>query len=360
MSALTFRDVVVERDGRTVLSGIDVSFAAGRLTAVIGPNGAGKSTLLEAAAGLLTPTKGMITLGDAPLATLNRRQLARRRAYLPQRAGAEWPISVERVVALGLTPTLPVFGGLPATLAGAVEAALTECDLLPLRNRAVTSLSGGELARAMLARAIVGGPKLLIVDEPTAGLDPRHAIDAVRRLRVRADRGRTVIMAAHDIELALRLADDVVALRDGAVVWAGAGRESRERAGARRAIRRCGAGHARRRRPHHPFPGRACSAGGMITRTGRLGLGTGLREIGAEQGLQRVAIIGSPPPPSVSASAAGVADIFPRRDQRAANCVDKAHGGSETLSQPPSTFLTNRNPLRAIADAYISCERPTR
>jgi len=215
MSALQIDGLSIARGGRTVLSDVTVRFGAGRLTAVIGPNGAGKSSLLEAAAGLLAPTSGTIRLGDDPLPSLGRRELARRRAYLPQRAGVEWPIGVARVVALGLAPSLPAFGDLPAAMRDAVERTLAECDLLALRDRPATELSGGELARVMLARAIVGDPELLIVDEPTAGLDPRHALDAVRRLRTRADAGRTVIMAIHEVDLALRFADDVVAIRDG-------------------------------------------------------------------------------------------------------------------------------------------------
>ena len=221
MSALTFEGVTIRRGARTILDGVDTTFAASRLTAVIGPNGAGKSTLLEAAAGLLAPAAGTIALGGTPLAALGRRALARRRAYLPQRAGVDWPISVERVVALGLMPALPAFGGVLAPLAPAIDRALADCDLLHLRDRPATSLSGGELARAMLARAIVGDPELLIVDEPTAGLDPRHAIDAARRLRARADAGRTVILSVHEIDLALRFADDLVAVRDGRLLWAG-------------------------------------------------------------------------------------------------------------------------------------------
>ena len=221
MSALTLTAVTVTRDRRPVLRDIHTVFAAGRLTAVIGPNGAGKSTLLEVAAGLRTPDTGRVELGGQSLAAIGRRMLAQRRAYLPQRAEVEWPISVERVVALGLTPALPSFGDLPAAMRPAIDEALAACDLLDLRDRPATSLSGGELARAMLARAIVGDPELLIVDEPTAGLDPRHAIDAARRLRARADAGRTVIMAIHDLDLAIRHADDVVAIKGGELLAAG-------------------------------------------------------------------------------------------------------------------------------------------
>lgn len=221
MSALYLKDVSIRRGERLVLDRADIVFGAGRLTAVIGPNGAGKSTLLEAGAGVRPLAAGSIHLGEEDIATIGRQALARKRAYLPQRADVEWPISVERVVALGLTPHLPAFGDLPAMLRGWIDEALAACDVEALRHRQATTLSGGELARVMLARAIVGNPELLIVDEPTAGLDPRHAIDATRRLRMRADAGRTVIMAIHDLDLAMRFADDIVAIRDGRILSAG-------------------------------------------------------------------------------------------------------------------------------------------
>ncbi|MDO7843792.1 ABC transporter ATP-binding protein [Sphingomonas immobilis] len=221
MSDLVLEGVSVVRRGRLVLDWADVHFAAGRLTVVIGANGAGKSTLLEVAAGLLPPGRGQVTLGGAPLAAIGRQGLARRRAYLPQSPRVDWAISVERVVALGLSAHLPAFGGLPAIWQPRIDAALDRYDLLALRDRPATRLSGGELARVMLARATVGEPELLIVDEPTAGLDPRHALDAAKRLRALADAGHTVIVALHDLDLALRIADDVVAVRNGRIAVQG-------------------------------------------------------------------------------------------------------------------------------------------
>jgi iron complex transport system ATP-binding protein len=110
---------------------------------------------------------------------------------------------------------------LPEPLRRRVDEALEAHDLLDLRDRRADALSGGERSRAMLARAAVGDPQILIVDEPTAGLDPRHALDAIRRLRAHADRGRSVIMAIHDLDLAVRAADEVLALKDGRVLAAG-------------------------------------------------------------------------------------------------------------------------------------------
>ncbi|MES2337531.1 MAG: ABC transporter ATP-binding protein [Pseudomonadota bacterium] len=221
MSGLVLSGVSVRRGSRIVLDAVDADFRPGRLTAVIGPNGAGKSTLLEVAAGLLAPEAGSVCIDDASLTQIGRNALARRRAYLPQSPRIDWPISVERVVALGLTAHLPAFGRLPATWQPRIDEALERHDLLHLRDRAATALSGGERARAMLARATVGAPELLIVDEPTAGLDPRHALDAGRTLRGLALSGCTVVVASHDLDLAARIADDVIAVQDGRIVAAG-------------------------------------------------------------------------------------------------------------------------------------------
>ena len=144
--------------------------------------------------------------------------LARRRAYLPQGAQAEWPIAVERLVALGLTPQLPAFGGLPDALAERVTRALADADLLDRRDQPATTLSGGELARAMLARALVGDPELLLADEPLAGLDPRHALDGVARLRRLAAAGTLVVVALHELTLAARFASHVAVLREGRLI----------------------------------------------------------------------------------------------------------------------------------------------
>ncbi|MGH8150257.1 MAG: ABC transporter ATP-binding protein [Steroidobacteraceae bacterium] len=222
MIELVARTLTVERSGRRILDEVSLEARGGELIAVIGANGAGKSTLLSVLAGLLAPTRGAVSLGGTPLAAFKRTELARRRAYLPQNPRCEWPISVERVVALGLTPILPALGGLPETFRPRIDAALELCDLLGKRLQPATTLSGGELMRAMLARALVGDPDVLIVDEPTSGLDPRHALDAAVRLRALADAGKLVIAAIHDLTLVARYATRVVALHLGALAADGA------------------------------------------------------------------------------------------------------------------------------------------
>jgi iron complex transport system ATP-binding protein len=153
-------------------------------------------------------------------------KLARRRAYLPQNPRCEWPISVERLVALGLTPTLPAFGGLPTSFGPKITQALQACDLLDHREQSATTLSGGELARAMLARALVADPQVLIIDEPIAGLDPKHALDTAQRLRLLAQGGKLVIASIHDLTLAGRYANRIFALSNGHVQGDGVTQET--------------------------------------------------------------------------------------------------------------------------------------
>ena len=179
MTELVACGLMLRRGGRTIIENVGFRAQSGEFVAIIGANGAGKSTLLALIAGLLGADSGRIALDDRPIATLARVVIARRRAFLPQNPRCEWPISVERLIALGLTPTLPPFGGLPARFQTRVTEMLADWDLAAQKEQAATTLSGGELARAMLARALVGNPDILIADEPISGLDPRHALDTV-------------------------------------------------------------------------------------------------------------------------------------------------------------------------------------
>jgi len=216
VSRLEGSGLTVRRGGRAILHDVSCDLAGGMFVAVVGANGAGKSTLLSVLAGLLKPDAGDVRLDGAPLATLDRRALARRRAYLPQSPRAEWPIAVERLVALGLTPHLPAFGALPGCFEPRLTQAIEAWDLTGQRQQPATTLSGGELARAMLARATIGDPDVLLVDEPTSGLDPRHALDTVERLRRLAmEDGKLVVATIHDLTLAGRYATHLMALRAG-------------------------------------------------------------------------------------------------------------------------------------------------
>jgi iron complex transport system ATP-binding protein len=217
MTILAAEKITVSRGGRAILRDVSLQAHAGEFIAVLGPNGAGKSTLLKVLAGLLKPDSGKVLLDSEKLASIPLRRLAGRRAYLPQNPHLEWPISVERLVALGLTPKLPATGGLPEEFLPAIARALERCDLVDKRDQPATTLSGGEFARAMLARAIVSEPQILIVDEPITGLDPKHAMECMRLLSEFARGGTLVIASLHDLTLAARYPGRVIVVVDGAV-----------------------------------------------------------------------------------------------------------------------------------------------
>ena len=218
MTLLAAEKLTIRRGARTILEDISLQVHAGEFVAVIGPNGAGKSTLLAALAGLIRPDDGFVMLDADTLATVPPLQLARRRAYLPQNPRVEWPLPVERLVALGLTPQLPAVGALPEQFGPAIEQALQACDLVTQRDQPATTLSGGEFARAMMARALVGEPQILIVDEPVTGLDPKHAMAMMRLLSRQAAQGKLVVASLHDLTLAARHATRIIALVDGRLV----------------------------------------------------------------------------------------------------------------------------------------------
>ena len=223
MSALlTFEAVTVSVTERAIVAGVSFAMSAGEIVALIGPNGAGKSTLLRAGVGLIVPSAGRALLGGAEAMRLDPRTRAKLVAYLPQAPEAAWPIRVEALVALGRFP----YGAAPGKLApadqDAVDRALALVKLEKLRGRTMDSLSGGERARAHLARALAQSAPLLALDEPTAELDPAHALAVLDAMQAHAAAGGGVIFTTHDVGFAARAASRVHVLREGRMIAAGA------------------------------------------------------------------------------------------------------------------------------------------
>lgn len=204
--------------GRPVLSGVTAEFAPGGLITIAGPNGAGKSTLLSCLAGLLKPDSGAVSLDGASVAAMPGRQRAGRIAFLAQTPEIAWDVDVKTFVGLGRTPHLGAFGPSGEDDA-AVAAAIADANLETFVDRAVTRLSGGERARALIARGLAGQTDWLLADEPLTGLDPGHALDALALFRRLAhDQGKGVIITLHDLNLAARFADRVLVLSQGRLV----------------------------------------------------------------------------------------------------------------------------------------------
>ncbi|MFL0412830.1 ABC transporter ATP-binding protein [uncultured Sphingomonas sp.] len=199
---------------RTVVRGISVNMDGGQLIGILGPNGAGKSTFVRALLGLL-PHEGTVSIDDADRASLPGHEVARRIAYLPQGQVLHWPVTVERLVALGRLPHLAPLSRLGDEDRAAIERALARTDVAHLRARVATELSGGERARVLLARALAVEAPALIADEPLASLDPAHQIEGMELLRAEADAGALVIAVLHDLTLAARFCDRVLVMADG-------------------------------------------------------------------------------------------------------------------------------------------------
>jgi iron complex transport system ATP-binding protein len=219
---LTAQGVNVTLAGRMVLKDISLALASGHLVALVGPNGAGKTTLLRALAGLV-PATGAIDVGGEALSSLRLSQRARRFAYLPQGHLVHWPLPARDIVALGRYPhgaTDPA--RLTADDAEAVLRAMRATDVVELGERRVTELSGGERSRVALARVFAVEAPVILADEPTSSLDPRHQIDVMKTLRAAADRGTLVVVVTHDLGLAARFADIILVLSDGRLVSQGA------------------------------------------------------------------------------------------------------------------------------------------
>jgi len=212
--------------GRAVLHDVSLALSSGHLVALVGPNGAGKTTLLRALAGLV-PADGSVHVGDDALSSLPLRARARRFAYLPQGHLVHWPLPARDIVALGRYPHGATD---PARLtqkdAEAVLRAMQAADVVEFGGRRVTELSGGERSRVALARVFAVEAPVILADEPTSSLDPRHQLDVMKTLRAAADKGTLVIVVTHDLGLAARFADVVLVLSDGRLVSQGAATEA--------------------------------------------------------------------------------------------------------------------------------------
>ena len=226
MTFLTAQNLNVALAGRSVLKDVSLSLSPGHLVALVGPNGAGKTTLLRALAGLV-PATGAIHVGGDALSSLSLPERARRFAYLPQGHLVHWPLPARDIVALGRYPHGATD---PARLtprdAEAVLRAMRATDVVELRARRVTELSGGERSRVALARVSAVEAPVILADEPTSSLDPRHQIEVMKTLRAAADQGTLVIVVTHDLVLAARFADIVLVLSDGRLVSQGAPAEA--------------------------------------------------------------------------------------------------------------------------------------
>jgi len=206
---------------RPALDRVSCAVAEAQLVAVVGPNGSGKTTLVRVITGLLASEQGAVLIQGRPVSEWRRSALARVLGVVSQREEVVFPLRVDETVMLGRYARL---GALAAPSAGdraAVQAALQRCDVAHLLDRSVDSLSGGEWQRVRIARALVGEPRALVLDEPTASLDVRHEMELFELIRQLVEGGLAGLVITHHLNLAARFADRMVLLNGGAVVAEG-------------------------------------------------------------------------------------------------------------------------------------------
>jgi iron complex transport system ATP-binding protein len=216
-------------DDTPILHEADLSVAAGRLVAIVGPNGAGKSTLVRAVAGMQKMAAGSVRWGGEDLSKLRGRKLAKRRAFVPQRAKVPAGVTVREAVAIGRAPHIgplqrPTHGDREAVVRAMARAGVTD-----FADRQLITLSGGEMQRVSVAVGLAQEAPVLIADEPTSSLDLGATATMARLLRALANDGLGVILVLHDLALAAALADTVVVMSRGRAVASGAPSEVLDR-----------------------------------------------------------------------------------------------------------------------------------
>ena len=220
---LTLSGVSFGYGGRPVLRDISLTVGAGQMVCILGANGAGKSTLLRLCAGILAAPAGRIECAGQRIggrSGMSRGAIARHIAYLPQDSGHTFPFTALEVVLMGRYAQARHSFETAADLQAA-EAAMQQTDVLALRDRPLSELSGGERRRVLLAQALAQDTEVVLLDEPTAGLDPAHAIALGQAMATICTRGKALVFTTHDLNLAARFAPQAALIHDGVLALSG-------------------------------------------------------------------------------------------------------------------------------------------
>lgn len=221
MSHLIGQGLCFRKGGQLILDQLEIHISQGEMLGLIGPNGAGKSTLLRLLAGVAEADRGELTLQGKPVSSFTPKQRAQRIAYLPQLSEIAWPMSVERLIALGRLPHLEHWQQPTAHDKACIDNIIDQTDLMPFRDRPYNTLSGGEQARVQLARALVTEADILLADEPVSALDPAHQLDVMTLLDAYCQSGHAVIIVLHDLALAAHYCTRLQLLHQGVTLAEG-------------------------------------------------------------------------------------------------------------------------------------------
>ena len=216
-------DLVIKYPGqnRPALNSVNMSAPSGNFYAVLGPNGSGKSTLMKGLLGIAKADQGRALIAERNVSDWDRKALARVIGVVSQSETVSFPITVREMVGMGRYPHLGPLEGEGSKDKVAVHEALEVCDVTHLVNRDLSTLSGGELQRVRIARALAQEPMALVLDEPTSSLDIKHAMEILELLKQSVASGLTVILTTHGLDLAARFSDRMLLLSEGQVAAEG-------------------------------------------------------------------------------------------------------------------------------------------
>jgi len=218
MNAVAIEGITVKGGRKNILDSLSCQIRSGEFLVIIGPNGAGKTTLLKAICGLVRTHKGTISLFGRNLESYSRRELAATMALVPQNMNMEFSFTVGETVLMGRYPYLGLLGQEKKKDFAIATQAMEFTRVDHLSSRRLDELSGGERQRVMIARSICQQPKIMLLDEPTAALDPSHQLAVMKLMqRLRQEQGTTVIMVSHDLNLAALFGNRILLLKEGKV-----------------------------------------------------------------------------------------------------------------------------------------------
>lgn len=216
--SISTSDICLRYGDKTILDHVTIQVNAGDFFVIVGPNGAGKTSLLKVLMGNVLPTSGSFEIMGRPSTVYSRRQLARIISIVPQHVPLDFPFTVAETILMGRSPHMSLLGLEQQRDIEIAGQAMQFTDVAHLARRRLDRLSGGELQRVIIARAVCQQPRIILLDEPTASLDPLHQLKIMDLMeRLRSDEGVTVIMVSHDLNLAALYGDRLLLMKDGAV-----------------------------------------------------------------------------------------------------------------------------------------------
>ncbi len=219
---LDIRNISLNYRNKIILSDVSCEVKRGEFFVIIGPNGAGKTSLLKILAGLQKAQQGSVLIKGKNISAYTRRSLSKTMAIVPQQIEIGFPFSVTETVIMGRTPHLGILGMESEKDFAIAQEAMAFTEVTHLAERKLFQLSGGELQRVIIARAICQQPDIILLDEPTTALDPAHQLKIMDLMeKFRREHGTTIIMVSHDLNLASMYSDRLLLLKEGRVVKTG-------------------------------------------------------------------------------------------------------------------------------------------